>query len=212
MLKKNFKRLAFVSLSFLFVFSLVFKNLPKQKAFSIGNVICTQAELENYYSDIYTPWYVSNYNEQPLSLYEMLDSTSGFYMDYTNEQVINEVMRQLIYEVNYDISPLLDNSYNQGYNTGYSLGEDSGYDTGYSLGEDSGIKKGKVLGYKEYENDKGSSIKFKDLVFGVIDAPFNVIKNALNFEIFGINLANVILFLISTSLVFFVIRFFMKGN
>lgn len=212
MIKKILKRLTFVSLSLLFICAFIFNNLPKQKAFSVGNVSCTQTELENYYSDIYTPWYVYKTNEQPLSLYEMLDATSGARMDYTNEQVINEVMRQLIFDVNYDITPLLEGRYNIGYNMGFSDGEDSGYDIGYSVGEENGIKKGKTIGYKEYEDEKGASFKLKDLLFGIIDAPFNIIKSALNFEIFGINLSSVILFLISTSLVFFVIRFFMKGN
>lgn len=212
MIKKILKRLTFVSLSLLFICAFIFNNLPKQKAFSVGNVSCTQIELENYYSDIYTPWYVNKTNEQPLSLYEMLDATSGAHMDYTNEQVINEVMRQLIFDVNYDMTPLLEGRYNIGYNMGFSDGEDSGYDIGYSVGEENGIKKGKTIGYKEYEDEKGASFKLKDLLFGIIDAPFNIIKSALNFEIFGINLSSVILFLISTSLVFFVIRFFMKGN
>lgn len=212
MIKKILKRLTFVSLSLLFICAFIFNNLPKQKAFSVGNVSCTQTELENYYSDIYTPWYVNKTNEQPLSLYEMLDATSGAHMDYTNEQVINEVMRQLIFDVNYDMTPLLEGRYNVGYYMGFSDGEDSGYDIGYSVGEENGIKKGKTIGYKEYEDEKGASFKLKDLLFGIIDAPFNIIKSALNFEIFGINLSSVILFLISTSLVFFVIRFFMKGN
>ena len=212
MIKKILKRLTFVSLSLLFICAFIFNNLPKQKAFSVGNVSCTQTELENYYNDIYAPWYVYYYNEQPLSLYQMLDATSGAYMYYTNEQVINEVMRQLIFEVNYDMTPLLEGRYNIGYNMGFSDGEDSGYDIGYSVGEENGIKKGKTIGYKEYEDEKGASFKLKDLLFGIIDAPFNIIKSALNFEIFGINLSSVILFLISTSLVFFVIRFFMKGN
>lgn len=212
MIKKILKRLTFVSLSLLFICAFIFNNLPKQKAFSVGNVSCTQTELENYYNDIYTPWYVNKTNEQPLSLYEMLDATSGAHMDYTNEQVINEVMRQLMFDVNYDMTPLLEGRYNIGYNMGFSDGEDSGYDIGYSVGEENGIKKGKTIGYKEYEDEKGASFKLKDLLFGIIDAPFNIIKSALNFEIFGINLSSVILFLISTSLVFFVIRFFMKGN
>lgn len=212
MIKKILKRLTFVSLSLLFICAFIFNNLPKQNAFSVGNVSCTQIELENYYSDIYTPWYVNKTNEQPLSLYEMLDATSGAHMDYTNEQVINEVMRQLMFDVNYDMTPLLEGRYNIGYNMGFSDGEDSGYDIGYSVGEENGIKKGKTIGYKEYEDEKGASFKLKDLLFGIIDAPFNIIKSALNFEIFGINLSSVILFLISTSLVFFVIRFFMKGN
>lgn len=212
MIKKILKRLTFVSLSLLFICAFIFNNLPKQKAFSVGNVSCTQTELENYYNDIYTPWYVNKTNEQPLSLYEMLDATSGAHMDYTNEQVINEVMRQLMFDVNYDMTPLLEGRYNIGYNMGFSDGEDSGYDIGYSVGEENGIKKGKTIGYKEYEDEKGASFKLKDLLFGIIDAPFNIIKSALNFEIFGINLSIVILFLISTSLVFFVIRFFMKGN
>lgn len=212
MIKKILKRLTIVSLSLLFICAFIFNNLPKQKAFSVGNVSCTQIELENYYSDIYTPWYVNKTNEQPLSLYEMLDATSGANMDYTNEQVINEVMRQLMFDVNNDMTPLLEGRYNIGYNRGFSDGEDSGYDIGYSVGEENGIKKGKTIGYKEYEDEKGASFKLKDLLFGIIDAPFNIIKSALNFEIFGINLSSVILFLISTSLVFFVIKFFMKGN
>jgi len=78
-------------------------------------------------------------------------------------------------------------SYNEGYNSGYT----SGYGVGFSDGESAGL------------NTKGT---FSSLMYSIIDAPFNVLSNALNFEIFGINLSYFLIAIISLLLVFFVIR------
>lgn len=61
-------------------------------------------------------------------------------------------------------------------------------------------------GYNDATIDEES---FKDMVFSIIEAPFKVIKEALNFEIFGINISGLVLFLITGALIIFVLKIFL---
>ncbi len=110
-----------------------------------------------------------------------------------------------------------DNAYDSGYESGYNDGIDNvkqnpsdygmynktqyidygsdrfnqGYSDGYNMGESDTVN--------------GQST-FKNLIFSIIDAPFNVLSNAFNFEIFGINMSYFLIAIVSLLLVFFVIR------
>lgn len=66
----------------------------------------------------------------------------------------------------------------------------------YNLGFNAGVKKA--------ENDKS----FGELMFSIIDAPFNVLKNAFDFEILGYNVSNLLTAVVSLILVGFVVKLF----
>lgn len=72
---------------------------------------------------------------------------------------------------------------------------DNVYDTAYQQGKDEGLFEGQM-----------HEFKLKDLFFAIMDAPFAIIKNALGFEIFGINVSVTIIGILSIALVIFVIK------
>lgn len=86
--------------------------------------------------------------------------------------------------------------YEVGYDNGVISGKEIGYDEGYDVGLNDGIEQG------QSEDPYG----LDDMFFGILDAPFNVIRNALNFEILGINISSFVLFIITAFIVLFVIK------
>lgn len=105
--------------------------------------------------------------------------------------------------VNEGINQGYQNGYNAGLNDNQDLIYNTGYNDGYSTGEDDGYNKGYDIGFSDSQNDKNS---FKDLMFSIIDAPFNVLGNAFDFEIFGINMSDFLIAIVSLLLVSVVIR------
>lgn len=62
-------------------------------------------------------------------------------------------------------------------------------------------------GYQDGKDDAiANDFNIKDMIFSIIDAPFRVVREALNFEIFGIEVSSLVLGLFSVVLVIFVIR------
>lgn len=62
-----------------------------------------------------------------------------------------------------------------------------------------GFEDGKIAGM-------AGDFKIKDMIFSIIDAPFKIVREALNFEIFGVEVSSLVLGLLSMVLVIFVIR------
>lgn len=85
-----------------------------------------------------------------------------------------------------------ENAYNSGFNNGFDSGKTSGYNEGYAAAEEL------------FNGDKGW-MNLKNLIFAIFDAPFYVISQALNFELFGINVAGTLIALISIALVVWVL-------
>ena len=107
------------------------------------------------------------------------------------------------------------NAYNDGFYSGRNTGHNEGYDEGYHDGDSAGYNRGKTDGYNNgYSEGKGvgrtealSDIdNTKGLFLTAISAPFNAIKDVLNFEVFGINLSAVFFFLFTAVLIVFVIK------
>ena len=102
-------------------------------------------------------------------------------------------------------------------NVGYSNGKSDGIDyvtsnpnkyglysdTQYSSYGNLKYSEGYNTGFNDSENGKST---FKSLMFSIMDAPFNVLSNAFDFEIFGINLSSFLISIVSLLLIFFVIR------
>ena len=107
------------------------------------------------------------------------------------------------------------NAYNDGFYSGRNTGYNEGYDEGHHDGDSAGYNRGKTDGYNDgYSEGKGvgrteaiSDIgNTKGLFLTAVSAPFNAIKEALNFELFGINLAALFFFLFTAVLIAFVIK------
>jgi hypothetical protein len=83
------------------------------------------------------------------------------------------------------------------------------YDDVYRRAYDSGYYDGRIYGYNKGVLDTdGASNNLRSLVLGIIDAPFGVLQDVLNFEVFGINISSLVMFFISLSITVFVIKQF----
>ena len=81
------------------------------------------------------------------------------------------------------------------------------YDLGYYDGYVTGKNVGYVQGYEQSYHD-GHGNSFLGLFSAVIDAPVNVISQALDFELLGYNVKNFLFALLSIALVLFVVKLF----
>lgn len=95
--------------------------------------------------------------------------------------------------------------YNEGFSSGHATGKTEGYNQGKEEGYNRGYAEGKAYGYAAGEQ---STVKddFGKLALSVVSAPFTAISNMLNFEIFGINLAGLVFFMLTAILIVFVLR------
>lgn len=100
--------------------------------------------------------------------------------------------------------------YQLGYNTGYGKGNSNGYNNGYQSGYDIGYNEGKAYGYNEgfnkgYEQGTGSDNTLVGMIYAIVDAPFKVLKDSMNFNFLGINVAD---FIFSALTMIIVIKIF----
>jgi len=110
--------------------------------------------------------------------------------------------------------------YESGYSSGKTDGESSGYESGYADGLEvgdpdnvykAGYSAGETDGYnKACKEGYNENFNFSDLIFEILDAPFTLINNCLNFEIFGVDISQLVKFLLTISIVAFVIGRFAK--
>lgn len=100
-------------------------------------------------------------------------------------------------------------SYSNGYNNGYN----EGYTDGYSQESADSFANGESYGYQRGYNDGSTSNLetngMKTLFNSILSFPVNMIKSVFNFEFMGINVASVIMFVISVGIVAFVIKKFL---
>lgn len=98
----------------------------------------------------------------------------------------------------------------QGYNNGYSEGLNQGSEQGYNNGYNEGKSDGYSQGYHDGSNNEFAKDGVKDLVNIIFNAPYNIFNGFLNFEIFGVNLFNLLSFIFTLTLVGWIIALLMK--
>lgn len=96
--------------------------------------------------------------------------------------------------------------YQSGYNTGYSDGYNNGNSRGYNLGYNTGYN----VGYNDGTNTDITTNGFKTMLNTIVSYPVNFLKTAFNFELFGINISALIMFILSCGIVIWVINKFRK--
>ena len=101
----------------------------------------------------------------------------------------NEVIANLNYQAGYQAGVLDNTLYQKGYDKGFELGEKKGFDEGV------------IKGQTNDPYDLG------DFFFSIIDAPFRIIREALNFEFLGFNVSEILFFIITISLFAFVLKY-----
>lgn len=75
------------------------------------------------------------------------------------------------------------------------------YEDGYNNGYDNGLEDG----FNGADTSQ-AWMNLKDTIFVIFDAPFYVISQSLNFELFGINIAGAIISIISVALIVFILK------
>ena len=105
-------------------------------------------------------------------------------------------------------------AYQQGYDEGFADGENEGYSYGYTEGQVYGeglhandYANGRDVGYTEALSSKGT---FKDLVFGIFDAPVRLIEGMLDFNIFDINVLSLVKTILTLGVTALIITFIVK--
>lgn len=207
-MKKTFKRVVIATLSLSIIMCLCIGLTKKSKA-------ATYDQANSFYNEKYKELYTLYYGEVPPTLEIMIDIACNADHSLSIDQAINQVYLEMHeFYGQYAIIVYGPLEFEQGYNTGKNECESthdqikqSAYNEGHEVGLGEGIQKG----YAEYENERGSALKLKDMIMQMINAPFKIIKEVLNFDIFGVNISSLVFFIISSCLVFFVIRFFLKG-
>lgn len=93
--------------------------------------------------------------------------------------------------------PLTDDGF---YITYPYMGEEF-YTNGYDRGYGNGLKDG-----FDGADTSQAWMNLKDTIFVIFDAPFYVISQSLNFDLFGINIAGAIISIISVALIVFILK------
>ncbi|MDE6242312.1 MAG: hypothetical protein K2M08_07845 [Anaeroplasmataceae bacterium] len=103
--------------------------------------------------------------------------------------------------------------YGQGFNAGYTSGLENGKEQGYNNGFNDGIEQGKNEGYQSgynqgYTDGSGSDNTLVGMMFAIVDAPFQILKDSMNFNFLGVNIADFIFSFITLILVLKIFHIF----
>lgn len=184
--------------------------------------------LSNYQGDIETNYYTAFWS---LLTSMNIPLKSDFLNVLENDDVLQSI--EYIYSFGGTLSFLSTWQYYQlqtedeYYQQGYEAGHSNGYNTGHSEGYYDGI--GAVhenpeywdlytyddlqefgnTKYQEGVSSVPSSVDkdgFKWMMGSILNAPYNILSGMLNFEIFGINLFNLISFIFTAVLIMFIVK------
>ena len=154
--------------------------------------------------------------------YVFYNVNNGYYYFYLGDTYRSKVIDYIVFPQLYwqgkndsrNVIPLIiDNMtspFQIGYNTGYDKGNSIGYNTGYQSGYDKGYNEGKAYGYNEgfnkgYEQGAGGNNTLVGMIYAIVDVPFKVLKDSMNFNFLGINVAD---FIFSALTMIIVIKIF----
>lgn len=127
----------------------------------------------------------------------------------------NEDIYQNGYQAGYQAGLATQSGYNLGYNTGYDSGYEVGYNAGNSAGYNSGYNAGNSAGYDSGYSAGVESVNqytFLNLIGAVIDAPIKAFTGLFNFDIFGVNIQNLLLAIFTLAVVVTIIKISLGGK
>lgn len=154
--------------------------------------------------------------------YVFYNANNGYYYFHLGDTYRSKVIDYIVFPELYwqgendsrNVIPLIiDNmtsSFQIGYNTGYDKGNSNGYNTGYQSGYDKGYNDGKAYGHNEgfnegYEQGAGGNNTLVGMIYAIVDVPFKVLKDSMNFNFLGINVSD---FIFSALTMIIVIKIF----
>lgn len=161
-----------------------------------------------YYTSLYDNMTDDTYNEYDNDFDFNLDVSSGFKL-YTNLRFLNvnnSYMVDYWTSLNNNLLSGIDNenSYSNGYSNGYSSGYNSGLSTGYSNGYSQG--------YVDADNEDAVVNSIFGGILQIAMLPVNFFMSIFDFEILGISIKNIVLSLLSVSLVVIVSKAVFGGK
>lgn len=163
------------------------------------------------------------YNDNSKGYVTISDERSFTDNIINNNKLVKEILLRFNSNLNisqYQLDIYVVNNYQNGYQNGYNQGFSNGKndvlnnpdnydlynqnqldeakDLSYSQGYNKGVLEGEGLG------ERGFLIMFN----AILNAPYNIFNGLLNFELFGVNLFNLITFIITTGLIIFLFALF----
>lgn len=163
---------------------------------------CTFLFINSSNGILYRPAYVvvsDNYTFHTVFATNNAYGYAYYLMNGTQQQIMN------MYDQGYQAAAEGKDGYGFGYEMGYSqgktAGESQGYTTGYAAGKEDGYDSGYLAGQQ-------SNTTLGTEIANVGSAPIRMLKEMLNFEIFGLNFSNMALACLSVLLVIKVAKFF----
>lgn len=101
------------------------------------------------------------------------------------------------------------NIYQQGYSTGYAIGNSEGMAAGSQESFNAGYTAGKTQGFNQgYQEgvESANNYTFFSLISAVIDAPIKAFSGLLDFNVFGYNMKNFYLSLITVCIIIAILK------
>ena len=170
--------------------------------YGIGNIYSIKFSYGS--SDDPLDFVINLRNSQLLNIYDLqlYPNDTDYYTPYPSSRAYSATrLNERGYEAGYDVG------FNRGYEDGESIGYNTGYGAGYAQGREVGIVESKEVVRDEVEQevlmDKET---FMDGIFTIFDAPLRLIRDIFNFEIFGINIADLVLFVLTAIIVVIVVK------
>lgn len=128
---------------------------------------------------------------------------------YTISDGIYDPSQMLSYNLVGDSEEVYNQGYNTGYGEGYTLGYTSGKtegeEYGYRYGHEEGFGQGLDQGYRTGYDDGMQQTSLIDGIKSLFRAPMEFVESALNFEIFGINMASTVKVIITAMMIALVV-------
>lgn len=146
-------------------------------------------------------WYDSTLDEMSgvaVSTSSPLYNSNVFVANPNNVSVrfdLDDLYKQLVNAFNMGIG-----GYDAGYQVGYGEGENAGYDNGYDTGY--------ADGYTEGVETNGTAFTIFNGIIGIGMLPINVFLAMLNWEVFGINISNFVMSILTLAITIYVISTF----
>lgn len=143
--------------------------------------------------------------------FRVIDTFSGCSLSWDDNFIFPYTVNSTATWFDYNPASEYSQGYQSGYNSGSSTAQTDSYNTGYTAGNLQGYSQGHSAGYNTgytagVSVGEAGTYNFKTLLFGIIDAPVAVLRDTFDFEIFGINVSSLILFLLTGVIVMFVVK------
>lgn len=141
-----------------------------------------------------------------------LDEASGINASVSQPQMNSILCAKFpnTYKVSFDLDALhkqLVNAFNMGIG-GYSAGYDDGYNAGNADGNAIGYSTGYADGYTEGVETNGTAFTIFNGIIGIGMLPINVFLAMLDWQVFGINISNFVMSILTLAITIYVISTF----